>query len=181
MVNENLCPGCSSPVRYPIMNSPQRHRDYHGRRVVLSTPRRVPEPALTFVEEPGLSSRQATAAVAAIAWAILLIAAGAMSMVLSVACFTGHRPVLIDIDNLHRFDDNTWGWFHLALGATLIICGAGLIGGRIWARMGSVVCAMASIVIDFAWLPHYPGWAAVVITVKMAAILAVATWRPADM
>ncbi|WP_216908758.1 DUF7144 family membrane protein [Nocardia noduli] len=183
MVNEKLCPGCMSPVRYSGMNSPPRQRIYRGHHAMPSTPRPsvASVPPVTYVEEAGLSSRQAAASVAAIAWAVFLIAAGTMSILLGVLCFAGDHVVLADIAAVYRLGAGAMGWIHLGLGAALILCGVGSVVGRTWARIGAVICAMASIVADFAWLPHYPGWAAVVITVKVAAIWAMAVWHPADM
>jgi hypothetical protein len=74
-----------------------------------------------------------------------------------------------------QFDRTTWGWIHLVLGLVVAGAGVGLLGGRTWGRVVAIVVALGSAVAMFAFLPHYPLWALLVIALDVAVIGAVAT------
>ena len=57
----------------------------------------------------------------------------------------------------------------------LVGAGVALMGGRTWARAVAIGVALCGAVIMFVFLPHYPVWALIVITLNVAVIWAVAT------
>jgi hypothetical protein len=76
---------------------------------------------------------------------------------------------------LFQFSRTTWGWIHLVWGLVVAGAGVALLGGRTWGRAVAIVVAAFSAVTMFAFLPHYPVWALIVITLDVAVIWAVAT------
>jgi hypothetical protein len=71
---------------------------------------------------------------------------------------------------LFSFDATAWGWVHLLLGVVLFLAGIGIVVGSLPARIVAVVVAGLSAVATFAFLPWYPIWAVIVITVDLAVI-----------
>ena len=69
-----------------------------------------------------------------------------------------------------QFDATTWGWVHLILGIVILLAGFGLFPGAVWARTVGVILAVISAIVGFAWLPWYPVWAIVIITIAVAVI-----------
>ena len=69
-----------------------------------------------------------------------------------------------------QLDVTTWGWIHLILGALIFVAGMALYSGQVWARTVGVILAVVSAVIMFAWLPWYPIWAVIVITLDVLVI-----------
>jgi hypothetical protein len=63
-----------------------------------------------------------------------------------------------------EFDVTTWGWIHLIAGVIVFFAGVGLLSGQVWARTVGVILAIVSIVANFAWMPYYPVWSIVMIT-----------------
>lgn len=63
-----------------------------------------------------------------------------------------------------QFDVTTWGWTHLVLGVVVILAGAALFSGAVWARTIGVIIAIISALANFAWLPWYPIWSIIMIT-----------------
>ncbi len=69
-------------------------------------------------------------------------------------------------------DFTAWGWTHLLLGILLIAGGAAVFSGRVWGRTLGVIAAMVSAIVNFAFIPAYPVWSLLVITIDMLVIWA---------
>ena len=72
-----------------------------------------------------------------------------------------------------NIDYTAWGWAHIIGGAIAILVGVCLLAGQMWARVVAVIVAMLSAVINIAFLPAYPIWSAILITVDVLVIWAV--------
>lgn len=88
-----------------------------------------------------------------------------------VALFEDEFYVLTP-DYIFKFDVTTWGWIHLIAGIVVVLAGAALFSGAVWARTIGVILAVVSILANFAWLPWYPFWSIIMITVNVFVIWA---------
>jgi hypothetical protein len=75
---------------------------------------------------------------------------------------------------LFQFDATTWGWTHLILGLIVAFAGWGLLSGRTWARAVAIFLAVLSAIANFAFIPYYPFWSLLIITLDIFVIWAVA-------
>ena len=76
-------------------------------------------------------------------------------------------------------DVSAWGWVHLILGALLLITGMSLLrDAPPWARGLGVLLVALSTVVQFAWLPAYPIWSILMITLAVIVIYALAATTP---
>jgi hypothetical protein len=75
---------------------------------------------------------------------------------------------------LFQFDATTWGWTHLILGLIVAFAGWGLLSGRTWARTVAIFLAVLSALANFAFIPYYPFWSLLIITLNIFVIWAVA-------
>lgn len=71
-----------------------------------------------------------------------------------------------------QFDVTTWGWIHLIWGVIVVLAGAALFRGAVWARTLGVGIAVVSTLANFAWLPWYPVWGFVMIAANAFVIWA---------
>ena len=69
-------------------------------------------------------------------------------------------------------DLTAWGWLHMVLGAVVLLAGIFLFTGNILARAVGVIVASVSIIANFLWMPAYPIWALIVITLDVLIIWA---------
>jgi len=69
-----------------------------------------------------------------------------------------------------EFDITAWGWVHLIGGALVVACGFGIFSGNVAARTVGVAAAVISALVNFAWLPYYPIWSALMIALAVAVI-----------
>jgi hypothetical protein len=117
------------------------------------------------------------------AWAVgLIMFASIMMFLVGVfQAFTGLVAILNDQflvathEYLFQFDRTTWGWIHLILGLVVAGAGVGLMAGSTWSRAVAIIMALVSAVTMFAFLPHYPLWAILIIALDVAVIWAVAS------
>ena len=75
---------------------------------------------------------------------------------------------------LFQFDATTWGWIHLVLGLLVAFAGWGLLSGRTWARTAAIALAVLSATANFLFIPYYPFWSLLIITLDIFVIWAVA-------
>src|SRR5688572_19934494 len=69
-------------------------------------------------------------------------------------------------------DVSQWGWVHIVIGSRTVLAGVGLFSGNVLARTLGVLMAAASVLGNFFWLPAYPIWSIIVITVDVLVIWA---------
>lgn len=113
------------------------------------------------------------AAVGLIAFAamIMFMAGGFQIFAGLVAIFTNEFYVATP-NYLLQFDATSWGWVHLLVGLILVAAGSGLLSGRTWARVVGVSLAMLSALVNFAFIPYYPIWSLIIITLDVFIIWA---------
>ena len=75
-------------------------------------------------------------------------------------------------NNAVVLDVSAWGWIHLLLGIVAFIVGLGLMTGNVLARTFGVIVASVGLIANFLWLPVYPIWSIVIITIDALVIWA---------
>ena len=69
-------------------------------------------------------------------------------------------------------DISQWGWIHLIVGLALLLSGIGVFSGNVLARTVGVIAAALSLIANFVFIPAYPLWALVVVTIDVLVIWA---------
>jgi hypothetical protein len=115
-------------------------------------------------------------------WAVGFILFAAIMMIM-VGVFQALQGLVAIFENefyvptrnyLFQFDATTWGWIHLILGLLVAFAGWGLLSGRTWARTVAIILAVLSAIANFAFIPYYPFWSLLIITLDVFVIWAVA-------
>jgi hypothetical protein len=110
----------------------------------------------------------------------ILFAAIMMIMVGCFQFFEGLVAVFNDTfyvatrNYLFQFDATTWGWIHLLVGLIVAFAGWGLLSGRTWARVVGITVALLSAITNFLFIPYYPFWALLLITLDIFVVWAIA-------
>ena len=81
--------------------------------------------------------------------------------------WTNRTELLVDISQ--------WGWIHLIVGLVMVFAGFGVFSGHFLARTVGVIAAAISLIANFAFIPAYPLWALVVVTIDVLIIWALTT------
>lgn len=104
--------------------------------------------------------------------ATLMFVVGLLHAVQGLVAIVNDTFYVVGNEWVFEFDVTTWGWIHLVLGALVVVAGAFVLRGAVWARTVGVLVAALSIVVNFAWLPYYPVWAVVIIALDVLIIWA---------
>jgi hypothetical protein len=104
---------------------------------------------------------------------IMMILVGAFQAIDGlIALFKDDLYVVRPSGLVINIDYTAWGWTHLLLGVLLIAAGFAVFSGRIWGRTLGVIAALLSAIVNFAFIPAYPVWSILIITVDVLVIYA---------
>ncbi|HEY0815180.1 MAG TPA: hypothetical protein VGE11_18070 [Pseudonocardia sp.] len=78
----------------------------------------------------------------------------------------------------YTFNLTAWGWIQLITGIAAICAGYAALRGLTWARILGIVVSCVSIVMEFAYIPHFAVWSVLVIAIDLVIIWGLATYRP---
>ncbi len=120
-----------------------------------------------------MSERRSTAAAGWIMFAgVILITVGFFQAFAGLVAIVNDEFFVVTREYIVQFDATSWGWIHLVVGIIVLACGFGVFSGNVLARTVGVLAAIGSMVAMFFWLPWYPIWAIIVITMDFAIIWA---------
>jgi hypothetical protein len=106
--------------------------------------------------------------------AIMMIMIGIFQAIAGLVAIFENEFYVTTRNYLFQFDATTWGWIHLIVGLIIVFAGWGLLSGRTWARTVAIILAVISAIANFAFIPYYPVWALLIITLDVLVIWAVA-------
>jgi hypothetical protein len=106
--------------------------------------------------------------------AIMMIMVGVFQAIQGLVGIFENEFYVTTRNYLFKFDATTWGWTHLILGLVVAFAGWGLFSGRTWARTVAIILAVLSALANFLFIPYYPFWSLLLITLNIFVIWAVA-------
>jgi hypothetical protein len=126
------------------------------------------------------SARRATQGTSA--WAAGFTLFAALMMILG-GCFQAFIGLIAIFENefyvatrnyLFELDATTWGWIHLLMAVFVGLAGMALLAGQTWARVVGIILAVLSAIANFLFIPYYPIWSLLIITLDVFVIWALA-------
>jgi hypothetical protein len=78
---------------------------------------------------------------------------------------------------IFAFDLTTWGWVHLLVAILVAAAGVGVMSGRLWARLIGIAFALLSMIANFLFIPYYPVWSLLIITLDVFVIWALCVYN----
>jgi hypothetical protein len=90
-----------------------------------------------------------------------------------VALFDDQKFLVADSGLVVSVDYTAWGWVHLIGGIIVALAGVSLFAGRMWARILGVLAALASAIVNIAFLSAYPIWSTIMIALDILIIWAI--------
>jgi len=97
--------------------------------------------------------------------AFMMILAGAFDALQGFAAIVKQSYYVVAPNYVYKFNVTTWGWINLILGIVILLAGAALLSGAVWARTIGVLMAILVGIANFMWLPYYPVWSIIVIAI----------------
>jgi len=105
--------------------------------------------------------------------AIFLMTIGVLHAIAGFVGLVNNDFYVVTQKYAFEFSTTSWGWIHILVGAIMFFAGTALFRGAVWARTVAVIVALISILSNFVWLPHYPWWALLLISLDVFVIWAV--------
>jgi hypothetical protein len=112
--------------------------------------------------------------------AIVMITIGIFHVVQGLAALFRNEIYLVGAQYVFSFDLTAWGWIHLLAGILLIAAGSAILKGKVWARSVGVGFAVLSMIANFLFLPYYPVWSVLIITLDVFVIWALCLYSAED-
>ena len=107
---------------------------------------------------------------------VAMIIGGAFQALEGLAGIVHDKYLVVAPSTIYAFDLTVWGVIHLLVGIALLVIGVSLLRGQTWARVAGIVVAVISAIVNFAFLPHSPWWAILIIAVDILVIWALTTY-----
>jgi hypothetical protein len=104
---------------------------------------------------------------------IIMVTVGFVNIIEGVVALFKDEYYLVRPNGLViGLDFTAWGWALLLFGLLLVFAGYGVFVGKTWARVTGVILAVVNAVVNLAFVPAYPIWAIIVITLDVLIIYA---------
>jgi hypothetical protein len=104
---------------------------------------------------------------------LILMLVGAFGMIQGLVGLIDNEIYVVTNKWLFELNPIVWGWGHIVIGLIALCAGIGLFLGKVRAQVTAIIVAAFSILANFAWRPHSPVWALLVITFDVFVIWAV--------
>jgi len=108
--------------------------------------------------------------------AVMLILIGSFEVIAGLTALFDDSFFVVGENYTFEIDTTAWGWIHLLLGGLLVLTGAALFSGAVWAGTVAIVIAALSAVANFFFIPYYPFWA--ILEIALACWVIWALTRP---
>jgi len=105
--------------------------------------------------------------------AAAMIVIGCFQVIAGIAAIAGDEFFVVTANYTFDLDTTAWGWIHLILGIVILLAGAALFSGAVWAGAVAIVLAILSAIANFFFIPYYPFWSIVVIALDIWVIWAI--------
>jgi hypothetical protein len=103
---------------------------------------------------------------------VMLLIGGSLNLFYGIVAAVNDEWVVFTNRSAVYLDVSEWGWIHIILGAVVFLSGLGVFSGNILARIVGVTVASISLLVNFFFIPVYPLWALIVITIDVLVIWA---------
>lgn len=103
---------------------------------------------------------------------VMMILAGSLNLFYGIIAAVNDEWVVFTNRGDVYLDVSEWGWAHIILGSIVFLSGIGVFSGNILARTVAVIVASISLLVNFFFIPVYPLWALIVITIDVLVIWA---------
>ena len=103
---------------------------------------------------------------------VVMIMIGSFQAIAGLAAIFEDEFYAVTPNYIFEVDTTAWGWIHLILGLVVAFAGYALFAGKTWARVIGVTLAVLSAIANFIFIPYYPFWAILIISLDIWVIWA---------
>ena len=108
---------------------------------------------------------------------VMMIITGLFNGIEGLVALFRNEVYVVAPEYIFAFDLTTWGWVHLLVAILVAAAGVGLMSGRLWARLIGIAFALLSMIANFLFIPYYPVWSLLIITLDVFVIWALCVYN----
>lgn len=105
---------------------------------------------------------------------VIMLLAGFLQSIAGLTAIAKDEFYAVAPEHIVVIDVTTWGWIHLAIGIFLLAAALSLFNGNTFGRVVGITLAALSAAANLLFLPAYPIWSIIVITIDVLIIHALA-------
>lgn len=110
----------------------------------------------------------------------LMILSGTFQIIQGLAAAFNGDFYVVAPNYIYSFDVTTWGWIHVIIGIIIALAGVAIFSGSAWGRTIGIILALISATANFFYIPYYPIWSIIIITLDIVIIWALAGYSPEE-
>jgi hypothetical protein len=118
----------------------------------------------------GTDSRSGAAIAGTGLAAVLLLLSGILGITQGIAAIAKDQVYAVLGKYVYKFNLETWGWIHLAIGVLVLLVGFALFTGSAAARGVGIALTVLMVVANFLYLPYQPVWSTIMIALGVFVI-----------
>ncbi len=103
---------------------------------------------------------------------VMIFIAGSIQLLAGFVALFKDDFYLTTTHGLIAFDYSQWGWIQILLGLCTVAVSWAIATGKFWGRLIGIGLAVLNLIANVAFMPAYPIWSIIVITVDMLVIYA---------
>lgn len=105
--------------------------------------------------------------------AIMMVLAGLFHIFAGVVGLFSNDVYVFGEQNVWLVSYTTWAWTHVVWGLLAVWAGSSLMKGNMFGRVVAIMVALISAVVNLAFIPIYPIWSILIITIDVLVLYAV--------
>lgn len=106
---------------------------------------------------------------------VVMVLNGLFQFFAGIAAVANDDIYLNTPNYLLRFNTASWGWIHIIIGALVALTGFALLRGSTVTRGAAIGLVALQAFTNFFFLPYYPLWALIILTLDVFVIWSLAT------
>ena len=118
------------------------------------------------------------------AWAamggILMLIVGGFKAISGVIGLFNDQWIARGFNGYYFVDISALAWWYLIIGVLLVAAGSAVLNGKAWGRWVGVIAVGLAMISELMWLPVYPLWSILLITLYFFMIIGLMAARPSD-
>jgi hypothetical protein len=108
---------------------------------------------------------------------VMMLITGLFNGIEGLVALFRNEVYVVAPEYIFAFDLTTWGWVHLLVAILVAAAGVGVMSGRLWARLIGIAFALLSMIANFLFIPYYPVWSLLIITLDVFVIWALCVYN----
>jgi hypothetical protein len=111
---------------------------------------------------------------------VLMLIVGGFKAISGFIGFFNDEWIVRGFNAYYFVDLTALAWWYFIVGVILVLAGAAVLSMKAWGRWVGVLAVSLAVISEFFWLPVYPIWSILLITLYVFVIIGLVMARPSE-